>query len=203
MTNGLKLSPLGGEKAPEDIPIKSVLVLGGSSCVGAATIQLVRLALPHITLLATSSRKHHDHLIALGATKCFERSSQDDTSVLRAAIPQGNGVDAIIDCVAAAASHPDVFSALDSSGPRIYAQIVTGDTVNVPGDINASLAFGKDAMDGPDGSSLLIRLSQLLEDGRYKVPIEVEVVGKGYEKIAQGLDQLLKGVSGLKYAVTL
>ena len=67
--------------------LKSVLVLGGSSAVGAAAIQLLRLALPSAMILATSSANHHAHLVSLGATKCFERSAQEDTSAVKAATP--------------------------------------------------------------------------------------------------------------------
>jgi len=53
----------------------SVLILGGSSALGAAVIQLLRLAIPACAILATSSPKHHSHITKLGDDKVFDRNS--------------------------------------------------------------------------------------------------------------------------------
>jgi hypothetical protein len=72
---------------PPSNSLKSVLVLGGSSVVGSGAVQLLRQALPHAIILTTSSAQHHAHLLSLGATKCFERSVQENPSALLAATP--------------------------------------------------------------------------------------------------------------------
>jgi hypothetical protein len=46
-------------------------------------------------------------------------------------------------------------------------------------------------------------LASLIESGKYKLPVKVEVIGKGFDTIEQGLDKLMKGVSGTKYVVSL
>jgi len=99
--------------------LASILVLGGSSGVGSSAIQLLRPALPSATILTTSSAKHHDHLVSLGADKCFERFTQDDTSTIKAATLGGVGVDAILDPVQAGASQPSIFTAFNPTGPKI------------------------------------------------------------------------------------
>ena len=161
------------------------------------------MALPDVTILTTSSFKHHDHLITLGATRCFDRSAQDNTAEVRAAAPGAAGVDAIVDCVAAAADQPSVFSALNPDGPKIYSQVITGVDVKVPDGINSSIAYGKDALADEDKYTVMAGLTRLLLSGKYKVPIGIKVVGNGYSEIERGLDLLMKGVSGLKYVVTI
>ena len=46
-------------------------------------------------------------------------------------------------------------------------------------------------------------LVSFVQSGQYKLPVTVEVLGKGFKTIDQGLDKLMRGVSGTKYAVTL
>ena len=183
--------------------LKTILVLGGSSNVGAAAIQLLRLALPSATILTTSSAKHHDHLISLGATKCFDRSAQEDLSSIKAATPSDAGVDAILDAVAAAANQSAVFTALNPKGPKIYTQPLTGQNVEVPEGVEATAIFAQDIFGTKGGMNAMPGLANLVQSGKYKLPVKVEVVGKGFTTIDQGLDKLMKGVSGSKYVVTL
>lgn len=166
--------------------LRSVLVLGGSSAVGAASIQLLRLALPSATILATSSAKHHAHLVSLGATKCFERSAQDDTSAIKAATPGGSGVDAILDAVTAAASQPAVFTAL-----------------NPTEGISSTAMNAVQIFDTKGGMAAMPSLTRLVESGNYKLPVKVEVLGKGFDAIEQSLEKLKEGISGAKYVVSL
>lgn len=183
--------------------LKSVLVLGGSSAVGSDAIQLLRMALPSAIILTTSSSKHHAHLLSLGATKCFERSAQEDTLAIKAATPDGSGVEAILDTVTAAASQPAVFTALSPSGPKLYSQVVTGQDVEVPKGVNGTIIFGRQIFGAKGGMNAMPALAKLIESGKYKLPVQVEVVGKGFDAISQGLDKLTKGTSGAKYVVSL
>ena len=184
--------------------LKSILVLGGSSGIGAAAIQYLRLALPEATILTTSSAQHHERLLSLGATRCFERSAQDDTTDIRAATPDSAGVDAILDPVAAAANQPTVFSAFNSRGPLLYSQVITGQEVIVPEGVSATVLFGRQVFGTEGGLGVLPGLANLIENGQFKLPIKVEVVGEGFGAIQSGLDKLMKGgVSGSKCIVRI
>ena len=184
--------------------LKSVLVLGGSSAVGAGAIQLLRLALgSSATILTTSSAKHHSHLVSLGATKCFERSAQVDTAAITAATPSNRGVDAILDAVTAASSQPSVFGAFNPDGPKIYSQPLTGQNVEVPEGIHATVVFGRQILGAKGGQTAMPALTNLLQSGKFKLPVKVEVIGKGFDVIEPGLDRLMRGVSGTKFAVSL
>lgn len=180
-----------------------MLVLGGSSAIGAAAIQLLRLANPSATILTTSSAKHHDHLSSLGATKCFERSAQENPSIIKAATPDGVGVDGILDAVTAAAGQPAVFSALNPAGPRIYSQVVTGQNPQVPEGVNATQVFGRKILGAKGGMTAMPALAGLIANGKYKLPVAVETVGKGLDSIESGLNKLMKGVSGSKFVVSV
>lgn len=189
-------------KAPTPVSLKSVLVLGGSSGVGGAAIQLLRMALPDTTILTTSSAKHHAHLLSLGATKCFGRSAP--VQELRASTPGGSGIDGILDAVGAASDEPSIFELLDPQGPRLYSQVLTGKTVQVPENVNSKAEIAaRQLFTLPGGMTTISSLAELIRNRRYELPVKVDVVGTGLESIASGLEILEKGVSGVKCVINI
>lgn len=198
---GLKIPLPGLSKISISNSIQSALVLGGSSAVGAAAIQLLRLALPHVFIITTSSVAHHAHLQSLGASKCLERGAQDDSTVLKASTPYGTGVDVIIDAVAAGASSPAVYQAFRVDGPKLYSLVITGPPPKFPEGIQGVLVGGQDMLDAePDAMPYL---GKLVVEGKYKLPLKIEVVGKGWDAIDAGLKRYPAGYSGTKLVVTL
>lgn len=183
--------------------LNSFLVLGGSSAIGAAAIQLIRDTLPSATILTTSSAQHHERLKSLGATKCFERSAQGDVSAIRKATPGGLGVEAILDTVGAAAGQPSVFDAFRPDGSKKYSQVITGANIQVPEGVNGVEVFGRAVLGTKNGWRTMSVLGEMVQNGTYKTPTSVETVGKGLESISPALDRLQKGTSGLKYVVAL
>ena len=183
--------------------LRSILVLGGSSGVGAAAIQLLRLALPSAIIFTTASVQHHAHLVSLGATECFERSAQENTSIINSKTSENAGVDAIFDAVAAAARKPACFTALNERGPKIYAQVFTGDEVTVPSGVRSAAVFGRQILQTEGGMGAMSGLASLVESGKYTLPQKVEIIGTGYDSIPKGLDRVKAGVSGTKLVVTL
>lgn len=180
----------------------SILVLGGSSATGAAAIQLLREAYPSLPILATSSAKHFARLRDLGATHVVDYKSPSVVADIKAASPGAAGVEATIDCVSAGASQPDICDVLDPAGFKGYAAIVTGVTVPVPKgvkklDVNAWSMF-----DLQGGKELIPALTKLVEEGKYRLPLPVRVVGHGLEELSNVLDEV-KSVSGEKVVVTL
>lgn len=202
VNDGLKV-PLPQLNPDGTSSLKSILVLGGSSAVGANAIQQLRMALPSATILTTSSAQHHAHLTELGATQCFDRSAQNDTAAIRAAAPGGAGVDAILDPVGAAVSAPAVFTAFNASGPKIFSQVVTGPTAEAPEGVSSTTVFGRQIFGAKGGMTAMPGLADLYQSGKYRLPVKVEVTGKGLDAIEPGLGKLMKGVSGCKYVVSL
>jgi threonine dehydrogenase-like Zn-dependent dehydrogenase len=183
----------------------SVLILGGSSAVGAATIQLLRLAVPDCTILATSSPKNHSHLTdTLGANGAFDRNSASLVRDVRLASPGSRGVDAIIDAVGAGSTQRHVFEAFDPNGPKRYAQVWTGDEeIEVPSGVDSVMFMGRDLPQLQGGKNIMLALQTLLEEEKYKLPLPVHKVGEGFDMLGKGLELMRKGVSGEKLVVTV
>lgn len=180
----------------------SIVVLGGSSTVGAATIQLLRIGYPSMTILATSSVQHHARLHELGATAVVDYKSPSVVADLRGASPGARGVDTIFDCVSAGASQTDICDVLDPAGPKTYASVITSVSVTVPDGVNKLDVSGWSLMGMKGGMQLVPQLAKLVEEGTYKVPLRVRVVGHGLEELPNVLDEI-KTTSGEKVIVTL
>lgn len=183
----------------------SVLILGGSSAVGAATIQLLRLAVPQCQIIATSSPKHHDHIKNyLGADMVINRNSDSLPSDAKRATPNEHGVDAIVDVVGAGRMQRDIFEALKPDGPKIYAQVWTGDDeIDAPEGVHSIMFRGRDRPQLPGNQNLVSSLAKLLQAGKYKLPLPVHHVGRGVGALEQGLDLMRKGVSGEKLVISI
>ena len=180
----------------------SILVLGGSSATGAAAIELLRTAYPSLPILATSSTKHHQRLRDLGATYVVDYKSTSVVAAIKAATPRSVGVDVIFDCVSAGASQTDICDVLDPTGSKKYAAVITGVSVTVPKGVEHFDVSMSSVLDMQGGKQVFPILGKLVEDGVYKLPIPVRIVGHGLDKLADVLDEVM-AVSGEKMVVTL
>lgn len=188
---------------PARSQIRSVLVAGGSSNVGAAAVQILRLVLPTALILTTSSVAHHAHLHSLGATTTFDRYSPDLVADIRSATPNGQGVDAIIDAVGAIAARSSLIEVLDATGPKKVAEVFAGKTAECPPGVDKHLIFGRSMLEAPGGKNIFTALARLLSAGKYRTPTAVREVGNGFETIAAGLEELENKVSGMKLVVSI
>jgi len=185
----------------------TVLVLGGSSTVGATAIQLLRVFGPEDTIiLTTSSGKHADRLKALGASHVFDRASSSLIDDIRAVAP--GGVNGILDLVGAAAADKRYLTLFATEGTRIMAPLVTGKDV-VKEDMPEGAVFRGPLFTGAlyrmvNGTErTLAMMVEEVERGRFRLPVEVRVVGKGLESVVEGLKIAMAGVSGQKLVVSL
>ena len=180
----------------------SILILGGSSATGAAAIQLLRKAYPSLPILATSSVKHYERLNDLGATYVADYKSPSVVTDIKAASPGAAGVEVIIDCVSAGTSRTDIYDVLDPAGSKRYAAIITGVPLPIPKGVNKFDVRAWSMVDMQGGKQLIPSLTKLVEEGKYRVPLPVRVVGHGLEELPSVLDEV-KTVSGEKVVVTL
>ncbi|KAM5347987.1 hypothetical protein ACJ41O_007811 [Fusarium nematophilum] len=183
-------------------PPRSIVVLGGGSAVGGAAIQMLRFSLPSAVILTTASPRHSERLLSLGATEVIDWSSP---SLLLKAVAPG-GVDAILDCVTAAAHEPSVFGVLREDGPRLYSQVFTGQKVVVPEGVlpvQSAVVFGRQVFGAPGGQSAMAALGELLEKGTYQLPVPVRVIGQGWDAVGSGLQDFATRPSGEKLVVSL
>lgn len=187
--------------------MNTVLVLGGSSSIGATAIQLLRFfGTKDLVILTTSSARHSDSLKALGASHAFDRSSESLIDDIRVAAP--GGVNGIVDLVGAAGADKRYLTLFTTEGTRIMAPLVTGHDVvkvDVPegvtfhGPLFTSMLFG---MEKGTERTLEMMVNET-EKGSFKVPVEVKVVGQGLQSILKSLKLAMQGVSGQKLVVAL
>lgn len=169
----------GGSFKPE-----AILVLGGSSAAGAATVQMLRLMSADVMILATSSTKHHKRVISLGAEKVFDYRAGDVVERIRAATPSGKGVEAIIDAVNGVADNNSFLDLL--TGSKKLAEVRTGlNLKEIPEGVERNLVLGETIFMAQGGQNLFASLERLLEEKRYKLPVEVKVVGHGLESVGR------------------
>ena len=180
----------------------SVLILGGSSATGAAAIQLLRMAYQSLPIYATSSPRNFARLNSLGATKVFDYHSPSIVADIRAQTPHSRGIDMIVDFVSAGAAQTAICDALDPAGSKLYAASVTSVNVPVPDGVTRSDIEGWSLLKMQGGKSILPALTELVEQGKYKLSVSVKVVGHGLEEIPKVMDEVLK-VSGEKLVVKL
>ena len=181
----------------------SILVLGGSSGVGASAIQILRLALPNAVILTTSYPQHHAHLHSLGANRCFDQTTSSLVKDIKPATPDAKGVDVIVDAISSGASQATIYDTLSADGPREVGEAFTGTQSQVPEGVRRTVAVGWQVFEPPGGENAMTALGRLLSEGRYKLPTRVQSVGTKFEAIAKGLELLEGGVSGTKLVVTV
>jgi threonine dehydrogenase-like Zn-dependent dehydrogenase len=182
----------------------SALVLGGSSALGAATIQLLRFAVPDCTILTTSSPKHHCHIKTLGADGAFDRNSASLITDVKSASPGSRGVDAILDLVSAGSTQRNIFEAFDANGPKKYAQVWTGDDeIEASSGVDSMLFRARDLSQMRGVKNVTVALQILLKEGKYKLPLPVHRLGVGFDALEKGLELMRRGVSGEKLVVTV
>ncbi|EFY93692.1 alcohol dehydrogenase, putative [Metarhizium acridum CQMa 102] len=162
-----------------------VLVVGGSSGVGASAVQLLRQALPLATILTTNSPKHNDHIVKLGATTCIDRHDPNMVTTAKSASPAGGGVDAIIDAVGGAADNARLFDALRPDGPRVYSQVFTGDKIAIPDGVSSVAVFGRMMFQLPGGMLTMSKLVELVDNGKFKLPLQISIGGKDLRRLAR------------------
>ncbi|KAH8807472.1 putative quinone oxidoreductase [Xylogone sp. PMI_703] len=197
----IPIPPFDDPAVTEQAP-SSILILGGSSAIGAAAIQLLRLAYPQLLIFATSSPSNHERVLSLGATQPFDYHSSTLVADIKAASPAARGVEMILDCVSAGAAQTDIYDALDVTGPKKYAAVISGIEFPVPEHVTKLDISGWALVDMPGGERIIPALTWLIETGKYRVPLPVKVVAEGLDQIPNVLDQI-KSVTGTKLVVKL
>lgn len=100
-----------------------------------------------------------------------------------------------------AVDRPEILQLLDTHGAQRFAEVVSGrDTKEVPEGVqflpaNAYMVWG--------APGVMEGLAKMLESGTFKLPVEVKVVGEGFEAIGTAIEELKKGTSGVKLVVSL
>ena len=109
----------------------------------------------------------------------------------------------ILDAVASSASQKDIFATLRADGPKEYSEVFTGTPTQVPDGVRKHVIFGRKLFETPGGHNAMTALADLVRKGDYKIPIQLQNVGSGFEATGPGLEELKRGVSATKSVVSL
>lgn len=122
---------------------------------------------------------------------------------VRAATEGGAGVDRIIDCVGASAADPTLCDTLRPNGPKEYAEVFTGPPVTAPNGVKHHTFFGPCNFDKPGGVNAMPAVTKLITQAWFRIGVDVETAGHGFDAIPEGSERLREGVSGKKLLVTI
>lgn len=109
----------------------------------------------------------------------------------------------IIDCVSAGITQTDICDVLDDDGSKMYASVITSlDSPVVAKGVTKILINGWSVTEIQGGEYIIPALTRLVEEGHYKPPLPVRVVGHGLEQLPKVMDQV-SSASGEKLVVVL
>jgi NADPH:quinone reductase-like Zn-dependent oxidoreductase len=138
----------------------------------------------------------------LGANHAIDYKGPDVVKNIMAASPHGVGVDVILDCVGAGSSQTDICDALNPTGRKKYAAVFTGLPIPIPEGVTKIDTSAEHIFKAEGGNHVIAEITRLIEEGIYKVPLPVMVVGHGLEAVNKAIDRVTSA-SGEKIVVTL
>lgn len=182
---------------------KTILIWGGSSSVGATAIQLAVAA--GVEVAATASSRNHDFMMDLGATYVFDHNKSnviDDIVSKLKGSDFGGTYDAI--------GLEDTWRASAEITEKLGGGMVVGtlpppdkglpESVKVQGMFAITVATEHKEV----GDAVWTRyVPEALADGRLQAKPDPIVIGKGLDKVQEGLDKQKTGVSAGKIVIDL
>ena len=180
---------------------KGLLVWGGASSVGSAAVQVAKSM--GFKVYVTASEKHHEYLRGLGASEVFDYRSENVVGdIVEAAKKDGVTVQAAFDSAGQVRECLDILKELKGEGT---ARLATA--VPIPEDSPKVEGVEVKFVSAPGGGEertehfhfvFGVWLKGKLEEGGFVPSPKVQVVEGGLESVNKGLDELKKGVSGVK-----
>ncbi|KAH6698466.1 chaperonin 10-like protein [Leptodontidium sp. MPI-SDFR-AT-0119] len=195
------LTPALGLPFPslEPSPIgKTLVVYGGSSSVGAMTIQLAKAA--GIYVIAIAGAHNADLCRRCGADEVFDHKDPAVVERVLAAIAKsGNELAGIVDPISSAGSYAHDIAILAKQGG---GQIAGSHPppVEVPAAVKAGMFYAVSDIAAPVWKDYV---TPALKAGKLQCLPPPTVVGKGLEFVQEGLKKSNAGVSGTKVVIEL
>lgn len=178
---------------------KCVLVWGGSSSPGCNAIQLAAASGHHV--LTTASPKSFDKIRKLGDCEVFDYKSETVVRDIINALQGKTFAGALAIIPGAEKACYDI--AAHAEGNKIVV-IFNESNVEPPKEVKSRFVFGASLVQNEVGPMIWRDfLPTALKQGKYTIPLEPEIVGKGLEFVQRGYEMQSKGVSGKKLVVSL
>ena len=178
---------------------KTIVVWGGSSSVGALTIQLARAS--GVEVIATASKHNFDFCKKCGATEVFDYKDDNIVADVVRAVKSSSGEFAgIYDAVSIPdQSFKSALSVLGQLGGGNLLATLPG-LPETPSAVKVTQVFGMGPITHPFWDNYV---TTALAKGKLKCLPEPLIVGQGLESIQKGFDEQKKGVSANKIVITL
>ncbi|CAF9927304.1 MAG: hypothetical protein ALECFALPRED_003682 [Alectoria fallacina] len=180
---------------------KGMLVWGGASSIGSTAVQVAKSM--GFSVYVTASEKHGEYLKGLGASQVFDYKSEDVVEkIVKAAKADGVTIQAGYDAVGQVKSCLDVLKEFKGEGTLKLATTVppTEDTPKEEGVEVKFVAGPEDEEERTEHFHFVfgVWLKEKLEKGEIVPSPKILVLEGGLESIDKGLNELKKGVSGVK-----
>lgn len=178
---------------------KTILVWGGSSSVGALTIQLAVAGGSKV--VAVASKRNHAFVKGLGASEAIDYNDPSVVEdVVKAIKSVGGEFAGTYDAIATEDSCKYTVPITEKAGGAILSTVLPPPE-SLPAGIKAGGIFAiQPELLGPIWANYV---TPALQQGKLKAVPEALVVGKGLEYIQKGLDTNKAGVSAKKVVVEL
>lgn len=180
---------------------KGMLVWGGASSVGSAAVQIARTM--GFRVYVTASEKHHEYLKGLGATRAFDYKNENVVgNLVNAAKEDGITIQMGYDAIGLCEPSMNILKELKGEGTAKLAttQPPPADLPKVDGVEVQFVAAPDDVEERTAFSHFVfgVWLKEKLEKGEFVPSPKVQVVDGGLGSANKALDELKKGVSGVK-----
>ena len=183
-----------------------ILIWGGSASIGTAAIQLAKSM--GFTVYATASKKHHEYLKSLGASKLFDYKNKDVAeSIVQAAKSDGITVQVAFDAVGQAKDCIEILKELKGEGTaKVASAIPFSKEEDAPIVDGVELKFISAPKSEKERTELAhfvfgTWLREKLEAREFVPSPRIQVVGRSLGALTVGLNELKRGVSGMKLVV--
>ena len=209
--HGLYSADILGIPLPTTSPTpagKAVFVYGGSSSVGACTIQLARAS--GYDVVTTASKHNFDLCKSLGAKHVFDYRDANFKDEAAAVLKSMNVIGAY-DAISEKGTIEACAEVLEKAGgPKIIAAALPGSEQHAPAGykvvpVSAVLVASAKSVDNVVIGPYLWEkyFPQALENGSLLAKPDAKVVGNGLGDIQKAMDEQRKGVSAVKIVVSL
>lgn len=179
---------------------KGMLVWGGASSVGSAAVQVAKLM--GFRVYTTASKKHHEYLKGLGASKVFDYKDEHVVKQIVEAVKEdGVTVQMGYDAAGQLADCLEILRVLKGEGTaKLASAVPLKDPPKVEGVEVKFVMAPEDEKKREEHFHFVFRvwLKEKLEKGEFVPSPRIRVVEGGLMAAQKALDELKKGVSGEK-----
>lgn len=181
----------------------TLLVWGGASAVGSATIQLAVAA--GYRVISTASPKNFENVKRLGASEVYDYKNEGVVGEILQAL-KGHKLVGAYDAVGgpAWAATAEIVHKAEGAGGRKFVASATRGFKDLPDGVEMTHIFSLSILTNGVGKAIWGDfLPEALKAGTIVPAIEPLVVGKGLDHVQSGLDRYREGVSAQKVVIIL